>query len=123
NAKQLKEAAEVLDKLDLATVMQLANAKPGGTAIPHAAEIYQNVMALLGGVQGFAMHYVGNLVAAKPGSQTRERMLTGMVKLSQAVSDQNKVAMPTELMDDEQLAKAIEEREQRLRIVPAEITD
>jgi hypothetical protein len=69
--------------LDMSVMANLADARPGGSTVPHAAEIYQCAMALMGGVQGYAMHYVGNLMAAKPGSQTRERMLTGLMKLGQ----------------------------------------
>lgn len=123
NKQQLVEAASLMQKLDLSVVSNLSNSRPGGTDVPHAAEIYQNVMALFGGVQGFAMHWMGTFISAKPGSQTRERMLTGMQKLSQAVSDSNKVSMPSDLMSDEDLDKVMKEREARMRIVPAHVED
>jgi thiol-disulfide isomerase/thioredoxin len=120
---EAQKAAEIMKTLDMSVVANLAEAKPGGSTVPHAAEIYQCAMALMGGVQGFAMHYVGNLMAAKPGSQTRERMLTGLVKLGTAVSDSNKVQMPTELMSDDEFEKEFQRREERLRVIPVEPTN
>ena len=120
---QAHAAAELLKKLDLTVISNLADSKPGGSNIPHAAEIYQNVMALMGGAQGFAMHWAGTFIASQPGSQTRERMLAGMQKLSQAVSDSNKVQMPSELMSDADLQAEIERREQQMKVVDATVTD
>lgn len=120
---QAKHAAELMKQLDMAVVLNLAQAKPGGTCVPHATEIYQSVMAIMGGVQGFAMHWAGTYTAAQPGSQTRERMLGGMLKLSQAVSDSNKVQMPAEMLTDEDLNEEVKRREERMKVIPAEFTE
>lgn len=127
--QQVKDTAELLNTLDLAVVRNLAESRPGGSIVPHAAEIYQSVMALMGGVQGFAMHWAGQYIAAKPGSQTRERMLAGMLKLSQALSDANKVTMPAEMLSEQELSAAIAQdelrirQEERSRIVQGQFTD
>lgn len=116
-ALKLEGVAAVLQSMDQSVVKSLAESAAGGTNIPHAAEIYQHIMAHLGGVQGFAMHFAGNIIAAQPGGQIRERMLTNLMKLGQAVSDDNKVAMPFELMSTEDLNKELERREGNMRIV------
>lgn len=118
-----KEAAEVLKTLDMGILRNLAEAKPGGTTVPHVAEIYQNVMALLGGVQGFSMHLVANLHAAPPGGQIRQRILHDVLKMGEAVSDSNKVSMPAELMSDDDLETEIKRREDRMKIVSGKFTE
>jgi len=121
--KELAEAADTIKKMDLAVLGNLAQAKPGGTTIPHAAEIYQNVMALMGGVQGYAMRLVGELLAAPPGGQIRQRYMTQIDKMAVAVSDSNKVSMPAEMMSDEDLETELAKREARMKIVPGTFTD
>lgn len=120
---QAKEAAQMLEKLDLAIVANLAEAKPGGSCIPHQAEVYQNIMALMGGAQGLAMHFVSTYIAAKPGSMTRERMLGQINKMGASLSESAKVSPPTELMSDEEIEARLKESDERLKIVPAVVKD
>jgi hypothetical protein len=122
-AKRLEQAADMLKALDLGLVRALANSKPGGTDVPHLAEIYQSIIHLLGGVQGLAQQYVATYIASKPGSQTRERLLGQVVKMGEVVSDSKKVEMPVELMSDQDLEREIENRAKRLNIVPGEATE
>jgi hypothetical protein len=118
-----KEAAEMMKTLDLSVLANLADAKPGGTTIPHVAEVYQNVMALMGGVQGYAMHLVANFIAAPPGGQIRQRIIADIGKMGMAVSDSNKVSMPSELMTDDDLETELKRREERMKILPGTFTD
>lgn len=118
-----KEASELIETLSKSVLANLADAKPGGTTIPHVAEIYQNVMALLGGVQGYSMLLAANLIAAPPGGQVRQRTLSDIAKMGMAVSDSNKVSMPSELMSDEDLEAELKRREERMKILPGTFTE
>ena len=120
---RLDNAAAVLETLDKSMIAAITTQKPGGTNIPHQAEMYQVLMSMMGGVQGWAMHWLAQYTASAPGSQTRERMLGQMQKMAAAVSDSNKVQMPADLMSDEDLDAEIKKREERMRVVPAIFTD
>lgn len=114
--KKAKQAAELLETLDKAMLANVAASRPGGAAMPHAAELYQDVMAMFGGSRGYAMHLGATFIAAAPGSQTRQRILADVMKLGQNVSDDKKIDMPTELLSDEDLEKRLAENEKRLTI-------
>lgn len=122
-ALKLKQSAEYLDTLDKTLIQNIVNARPGGSTLPHQAELYQILMTMMGGVQGWGMHWMAQFTAAPPGSQTRERMLGQMQKLAMANSDSNKVQMPAELMSDEDLESEIKKRDERMRVIPVEIRD
>ncbi len=120
---RLENAADVLETLNKSLIASITTQSPGGTNIPHQAEMYQVLMSMMGGVQGWAMHWLAQYTAAPPGSQTRERMLGQMQKMAAAVSDSNKVQMPADLMSDEDLDAEIKKREERMRVIPATFTD
>lgn len=118
--KRLKNAANVIDAIDKELLKGLTQSKNGGSNVPHLAQLCEAIVQILGGHQGVAQHWASTLLAAKPGSQTRERMLSGLVKMVGALSDSNKVSMPAELMSDDDLNNAIAEREARLHVVTLE---
>ena len=120
---RLERAAGVLETLDKSMMEALTQARPGGSNVPHQAEMYQVLMSMMGGVQGWGMHWMAQYLASAPGSQTRERMLGQMQKMAAAVSDSNKVAMPAEMMSDEDLDIELRKREDRMRVIHAEFTD
>jgi hypothetical protein len=122
-AAELSRAASVLETLNKTMIAAIIESRPGGTNIPHQAEMYQILMSMLGGVQGWGMHWMAQYVAAAPGSQTRERMLGQMQKMAAAVSDSNKVSMPAELMSDADLDLELKKREDRMQIVSGNFTD
>ena len=117
-ARKLKEALKVdeqvekLDRAAMAAVRAMAN---GGTDLPHVAELYQVLMNLLGGVQGFGKHYVANMLQAPAGSQTRQRMLSDINKLAMVATASGAVSKPANLMTDEDLMKELESRQVRLQ--------
>jgi hypothetical protein len=120
-AIRLQRAADYLYTLDKTLVNNILKAKPGGQTLPHQAELYQILMTMMGGVQGWGMHWMAQYTASPPGSQTRERMLGQIQKLAAAVSDSNKVQMPAELMSDEDLTTELLKRDERMRVVPINI--
>lgn len=117
-AKKENQFREVLENMDLSLLESLANARPGGTNLPHHFQVLESITALFGGVQGFAMYWNATFLAAPPGSQTRERMLTKMLGAYQAASDDGKVSKPRELMSKEELEASVQERLKRLRVAP-----
>jgi hypothetical protein len=112
------QRVQLLDKAAMREIGRMAN---GGTDIPHAAELFQAIVRLMGGVQGVSKHYVSNMLSAPAGSQTRERMLTQVVKLGQFVTQEGAADTPPELMSDEDLKRELEKREVRLKYIEAEI--
>jgi hypothetical protein len=123
--KRLKNAADVIETLDKELLRNLTKSKNGGSNVPHIAQLCEAIVHILGGHQGVAQHWASNMIAAKPGSQTRERMLTGLIKQLAVLSDSNKVSMPAELMSDEDLEAEIARRERPtvLNSTAEEITD
>ncbi len=103
---QRSEAKSDIDKaienLD-AKALLLIKGAAGGTNLPHQTEALEKIVEILGGVGGFAAYYVGNIVAADPGSVTRERMLNKILSAIQLCSDDAKVQKPRHLMSDEEL--------------------
>lgn len=115
--KRLSNAANVIEAIDKELLKGLTQSKNGGSNVPHLAQLCEAYVQILGGHQGVAQHWAATLLAAKPGSQTRERMLTGLQKMIASLSDSNKVSMPVELMSDEEVDKALAEREAKMRSI------
>lgn len=122
-AKTKSSLDETLAKIDDNLLAALRDSQPGGTNIPHQVQALEEIMSLLGGASGFAMYYTGTMLAAPPGSQTRERMLNKLLALVQSCSDDGKVSKPRELMTDEELEASIKQRAQRLGLGIIEPTD
>lgn len=121
-----QHAAQMLETLDKTVMANLAKAKPGGSAMPHATEIYQCLMGMVGGPQGFAMHWAATFIASKPGSMTRERMLSALQKLAVAVSEDGKVNKPTELLSTEELQAELDRREKEMvsrTVIPISVSE
>ena len=123
--KRLNDAATVIEAMDKELLRGLTQSKNGGSNVPHIAQLCEAIVQILGGHQGVAQHFVATMLAAKPGSQTRERMLSAVIKTITALSDSNKVSMPAELMSDEDLDKELAlraERAQVFNVTPQENT-
>jgi hypothetical protein len=116
-AERDKQISQVLGDLDAATLVQLASAPSGGSALPHQVQALEAVMQLFGGVNGFANMYVANILAAPPGSQARQRALDKVWTAIQMCSDDAKVSKPREQMTDEELDQVTRERMKRMGIV------
>jgi hypothetical protein len=124
-ARELKKSQtldKAIKKLDRATSRALSLAQNGGTDVPHMAETFEHLMRLLGGVQGFSRHVIANMMAAAPGSQTRERILNSILKLNMAVTEEGATVMPTDLTDAD-LERELERRQVKLGIFPGKPVD
>lgn len=107
---------DFLARVDDRVLASLRGTQPGGTNLPHQVQALEAILALFGGIQGFAMYYTANCLAAPPGSQTRERALSKVIGMIEACSDSGKVSKPRELLTDEELDALIDERAARLRL-------
>lgn len=124
-ARQLKKGRSIEDaikRLDRTAKRALQMAENGGNDVPHMAETLEHIVRLLGGVQGLARHYVANMLASAPGSQTRERMLSQILKLNVMVTQEGATTLPSE-MTNEDLERELERREIKLRVINAKVTD
>lgn len=120
---KLDEMSDKLGKLDDLLSTTLEHADVGGTNVPHIAQIYEEAMGLFGGVKGFALHLLGTYIAAKPGGQTRERILSNLMKIGQAISDEGKLSMPVELMSDDDLNAELAKEGIRLKVRSGDVID
>lgn len=105
---------ELFARIDGEALLSLSIAVSGGTNVPHQIQALEEIIALFGGVKGFALHFVATYQAAAPGSATRERMLLKLLTAIQVASEGGGVSKPRELMSDEELEAAA--REHALRI-------
>lgn len=85
-----------------------------GSAVPHIAELLQRMMQVFGGASGFARHTMNQFLSAAPGSSQRTKMLQIISAMTTKVSELGAAKVPRELMTDEDLEKAIEERTKRM---------
>lgn len=120
---KLDEQSKTIAKLDRYLEDAMEDACPGGTNLPHIAEIYQETVSLFGGVRGVALHLVGNFMAAKPGGQVRQRILDSLLRLSESISGEGKLAPPVELMSDEDLDRELEQHKLPFRVQNGEVID
>ncbi len=85
-----------------------------GSAVPHVAELLQRMMQVFGGASGFARHTMNQFLSAAPGSSQRTKMLQIIAAMTTKVSELGAAKVPRELLSDEDLEKAIEERTKRM---------
>lgn len=104
-------AVEHLDSNALAALREM---QPGGGNMPPPVIAIERILQLLGGVNGFAMFYVGNMLAAQPGGQVRQRMLEKILVAIQTNAADPRVSKPRHLMSDEELEAEKQERLTRL---------
>jgi len=111
--------SDSLQKLDTGILASVLRGEQGGPNVPHITQVIEMVMAHLGGVRGFATYYIANLLAAPPGSQTRERMLNKLMAMVQAASSDERVNKPRELESEEELQARVAqyEKEQNLQVI------
>lgn len=104
-AEKVKEAQAT--SLAILDVMQVPK---NYSRVPHMAELYERMIEVFGGPQGIAQHYLLTFLAAKPGSSIRQKIMQSMMNLSVMVSQDGKARVPLELMSEEDVDRAIEEK-------------
>lgn len=105
--RMVRNRVRKLDKASMAIIDAIAER---GTAVPHIAEVFQRLMDAYGGAAGLARHHMAQYLSSKPGSQIRQRMIEGIIKLSIKVTDHGGARKPVEMMDDEELEREYQQR-------------
>lgn len=82
----------------------------GGTSVPHIAEVYESVMSAFGGPAGYAAQIVATYLAASPGSQVRQRVLTMIAKMAGDATESGKATIRLDLLTDEELDAVVKDR-------------
>lgn len=77
-----------------------AMANSGGSFQPHVSEALEELLLPFGGMRGFSKFFFANYLAAKPGSATRERMLSRITDLIEKVSDIGDSDTPLDRMEE-----------------------
>jgi len=108
---QVKEKLEALDTQAMGAMQALVE---GGSDVPHVAEVFQRIMEGFEGVGGFAKHFLGTYLAAKPGSTTRQKMIDSVLRLAAKVSESGASQIPVDLLGDEDLQQELERRARKL---------
>lgn len=103
--KEDQKLDERLQRFDKATIVALEKAIDQGTSVPHMAEIWEQVISLLGGVGGFAGHIVAQMMATPLGKKERTAMLSMLIKLGDTVTKSGVATVPMDMLTDEDLER------------------
>jgi hypothetical protein len=117
-AKARKGIDALLENVDASVLATLSVAPIGGTNLPHQVQALEGIIGLLGGVDGFNLVYVANLMATTPGSETRSRILNKILAAIQLCSDDAKVSKPLNACSEEELDARLKEQVIRIAQVP-----
>ena len=119
-----KEIAERVDRLDEATAKVLdIILSDNYTPLPHVGEVYQSLIGVFGGAQGYAQHFMANYLMAKPGSSTRQKQLDTILRMSMKATELGAAKKPLEMMTEEELEKLAKEQIKRLAVYTPEDQD
>lgn len=124
--KRVKEGKKVLDdmdKYDRALINTLDLMSSGGSDCPHIAEVFQHVMRIAGGAQGYAKQVWATYLAANPGSATRQKILANIGTLMNQVTESGVAQVPNELLNDEDLQRKLKTLEFKLRLRTGNVID
>lgn len=117
----IDERLQALDKAALNMIQMVAN--HDFSRVPHVAEVFECLMRVFGGPQGFAEHYMGTYLSAKPGSQQRIKLLSTVTMLANQATQSGAVQVPKEYLSDEDLERELQKRLIRLHAPPADAKD
>lgn len=108
-AKSRQKAA--LDKIEAAGVdLFCASTLPGGSNIPHTAELVERVFQYFGGVGGFSSVLVKQYFDSPPGGTARNRLLETMCRLVTKNVDSGGAKKPLQLWSEEELEQELAQR-------------
>jgi hypothetical protein len=93
------------DSTALAQLEQLIQRETPTTSLPHAAEVFEEVMGLWNGAAGFAATLRAEFLAARPGSEGRRKILQKIQELMLYVSQSGHAKVPLHLQNDEDLRR------------------
>jgi hypothetical protein len=116
---KVKKHRENRAKVDDLIAQMIEKAQFGGSDVPHIAELYAKVVALMGGANGFAMAFLDTYLKSEPGSAIRQRLLNQLGNLGTAVTATGAAEIPNELLSDEELQKKIERLARQAKVIDA----
>lgn len=92
-----------------------------GKRLPHIADVFQASMNVFGGVDGFARQVGATYFAAKPGSQTRQRILDSITRWGVKASEMGMIERDLALVPTEDIERLLNERmrEEAVKALPA----
>lgn len=100
---KLKDHRENRAKVDKVIAQLIHKAQFGGSDVPHIAELFAKVIALMGGANGFAMAFLDTYLKSEPGSAIRQRLLNQLQNMGTAVTATGVAEVPNELLSEEEL--------------------
>ena len=109
----LREKAEAIEHKAI-TFLDIATQSDVERGAPHIAEIYEQIMHVFQGPEGVARMYLATFLQAPEGGSVRQRILDKIMATGQKVSEMGVAQVPTELLSDEELEKAIDVRLKRM---------
>jgi hypothetical protein len=116
--KKIQARNRRLEHIDQRIVGLLNQAKPGGSSIPHIAEVFSEITALMGGTKGLAMAVVQTYVQAPAGSPTRQKMLAHILQVAKNTTESGAAKVPLELLDEDELQAEIIRRDKLRNVAP-----
>ena len=104
-----------LGMLDKAALEMLGTlAAKDYSRLPHIGEVFECLMRVFGGPQGYAQHVLGTYLTANPGSQQRIKLLNIISQMANQVTQTGVAKVPKDLLTDEDLDREVEELAQRV---------
>ncbi len=100
---KVKKHHENRAKVDDVIAKLIDKAQFGGSDVPHIAELFAKVVALMGGANGFAMAFLDTYLKSDPGSAIRQRLLNQLQNMGTAVTATGVAEVPNELLSEEEL--------------------
>lgn len=104
--KEDVEFDERITKFDKNSFKLLETMLATGADVPHHAEIFQEIIRVMGGVSGVAGHFMAQFLGSKLGTRERTNLLSMLFKMSEKVTDSGAAVIPLEMLTDEDLEKA-----------------
>lgn len=120
-----EQALSVVDRdaaILLNTIIESKQGLPTST-LPHIATMFEKLMEVFGGAEGFAQHFMHNFLMAAPGSQQRQRMMDSMMRLGIKTTEAGSAKIPLELLSEDDLEREIAKRmESRKQLIDGRVT-
>lgn len=105
---RVRKLRKVAKRYEMTVANALSMMSNGGANCPHSAELLENVVTLLGGVQGMAKLFVSDYLSAAPGSPVRQKSMANLMKLTSEVTATGAAKLPKHLMSNEDIDREMQ---------------
>lgn len=120
---KVKSHREKRARVDSLIAKLIDRAQFGGSDVPHIAEVYAKIVALMGGSNGFAMAFLDTYIYAERGGAVRQRLLNQLGNMGTAVTATGAAEIPNELLSPEELDKKISRLAKQAKVVDSTATN